>query len=284
MGATVSFAASSTTPQTVNVAITNDALDEANETFGLTLSNLVATGNVTLGAGAATGTIVDDDATPTLSITSPSAPEGNAGSSVMNFVVSLSAVSGQDVTFTRATADGSATTANNDYVAVTSALATIPAGQLSLTIPVTINGDTAFEGNETFSVNLTGITNATPGTLSGTGTIQEDDQQPTTTTITSDTPDPSVVGQPYPVNVTVAAQTSSPLGTVTISDGSASCGPITLTTGTSPNSSASCKVESLRRLAAMSVRRVGGRLRGLALGIPYLSPALDASGHCVRCH
>ena len=175
---------------------------------------------------------------------SPPAPEGNAGTSVMNFVVSLSAVSGQDVTFTRATADGSATTANNDYVAIGAALATIQAGQLSLTIPVTINGDTAFEGNETFSVNLTGITNATPGTLSGTGTIQEDDQQPTTTTITSDTPDPSVVGQPYPVNVTVAAQTSSPLGTVTISDGSASCGPVTLTTGASPNSSASCSLTS----------------------------------------
>ena len=184
---------------------------------------MIGVDTVLIGA-AATGTIVDDDATPTLSITSPSAPEGNAGTSVMNFVVSLSAISGQDVTFTRATADGSATTANNDYVAIGAALATIQAGQLSLTIPVTINGDTAFEGNETFSVNLTGITNATPGTLSGTGTIQEDDQQPTTTTITSDTPDPSVVGQPYPVNVTVAAQTSSPLGTVTISDGSASCG------------------------------------------------------------
>jgi hypothetical protein len=67
-----------------------------------------------------------------------------------------------------------------------------------------------FEGNETFSVNLTGITNATPGTLTGTGTIEDDDQQPTTTTITSDLPDPSVVGQPYTVNVTVAAQTTSP--------------------------------------------------------------------------
>ncbi len=242
--ATVSFAASSTTAQTVNVAINNDALDEPNETFGLTLSNLSATGNVTLGAGGATGTIVDDDATPTLSISSPSGPEGNAGSSVMNFVVSLSAISGQDVTFTRATADGSATTANNDYVAIGAAIATIPAGQLSLSIPVTINGDTAFEGNETFSVNLTAISNATPTSLTGAGTIQEDDQQPTITTITSDTPDPSVTGQAYMVNVTVAAQSASPLGTVTISDGSASCGPVTLAAGTSPNSSASCNLTS----------------------------------------
>jgi len=243
-GATVSFPASSAASQTVNVVIANDALDEDDETFTLTLSGLTATGNVTLGTAAATGTILDDDATPTLSITSPSQNEGNAGTSVMNFTVSLGAVSGRNVSFTRATADGTATVANNDYVAIAAGSLSIPAGQTSLTIPVTINGDTVFEGNETFSVNLTGITNATPGTLTGTGTLIEDDQQPTTTTITSDLPDPSVVGQPYTVNVTVAAVTTSPTGTVTISDGTASCGPVTLTATTAPNSTASCSLTS----------------------------------------
>ncbi|MBK8067590.1 MAG: Ig-like domain repeat protein [Rhodanobacteraceae bacterium] len=162
----------------------------------------------------------------------------------MTFTVSLSAVSGRDVSFTRATADGSATVADNDYVAIPSGSLTIPAGDSSLTIPVTINGNTTFEGNETFSVKLTGIANATPGMLTGTGTIEDDDQQPTTTTITSDLPDPSVVGQPYTVSVTVAAQTLSPSGTVTISDGSASCGPVTLTAGTAPNATASCALTS----------------------------------------
>ncbi len=247
-GATVSFPASSAASQTVNVVIANDALDEDDETFTLTLSGLTATGNVTLSSGTPTltagGTILDDDATPTLSITSPSQDEGNAGPSTMTFTVSLGAVSGRNVSFTRATADGSATVANNDYVAIASGSLSIPAGQTSLTIPVTINGDTVFEGNETFSVNLTGITNATPGTLTGTGTIVEDDQQPTTTTITSDLPDPTVVGQPYTVNVTVAAVTTSPTGTVTISDGSTSCGPVTLTAATAPNSTASCSLTS----------------------------------------
>ncbi len=243
-GATVTFPADSTTAQTVNVAITNDALDEDDESFSLTLSGLTATGNVTLGAPTATGTILDEDAAPTLSITSPSQNEGNAGTSTLNFVVSLSTVSGRDVSFTRATANGTATVANNDYVAIASGNLSIPAGQTSVTIPVTINGDAAFEGDESFSVNLTGITNATPATLTGTGTILEDDQQPTTTTITADLPDPSVVGQAYPVSVTVSAQTLSPSGTVTISDGSASCGPVTLTAGTAPNSTASCNLTS----------------------------------------
>ncbi len=53
-----------------------------------------------------------------------------------------------------------------------------------------------------------------------------------------------MVGQPYTVNVTVAAQTLSPTGTVTITDGSASCGPVTLTAGTAPNSTASCAITS----------------------------------------
>ena len=243
-GGTVTFAPNTTTSQTVNVTINNDALDEIDETYALTLSGLTATGAVTLGATTATGTILDDDPTPTLSVTSPSLAEGNSGTSTMNFVVTLGAVSGRAVTFNAATADGSATTANNDYVALASTPFTIAAGSTSVTIPVTINGDTPYEGNETFSLNLTGITNATPGTLTGTGTIVDDDQQPTTTTITGDTPDPTVTGEPYLVNVTVAAQTTSPLGTVTISDGSASCGPVTLTTGTAPNSSASCNLTS----------------------------------------
>ena len=46
--------------------------------------------------------------------------------------------------------------------------------------------------------------------------------------------------QRWRVAVTVAAVTSSPLGTVTISDGSASCGPVTLSTAAAPNSTASC--------------------------------------------
>ncbi|MCB1629770.1 MAG: Ig-like domain repeat protein, partial [Xanthomonadales bacterium] len=189
--------------------------------------------------------ITDNDPAPTISVSSPNQPEGNAGTSVMNFVVSLSAVSTLPVSFTYATADGSATVADSDYVALAPTAASIPAGQQTLTIPVTINGDTVFEGDETLSLVLTAITNATPSpTVSGTGTIAEDDQQPTNTTISSDLPDPSVVGQPYTVTVDVVGNSSSPLGTILISDGSASCGPVTLIAGTSPGSSASCDLTS----------------------------------------
>jgi hypothetical protein len=45
----------------------------------------------------------------------------------------------------------------------------------------------------------------------------------TTTTITGDSPDPSLVNQSYTVSATVGAASGTPPGTVTVSDGSASC-------------------------------------------------------------
>ena len=242
-GATLNFAGTAGETQSVTVQVTGETLFETSETFTVTLGT-PSVANVSASPASATGTISNDDTAPTLAITSPSQPEGNAGPSTMNFVVSQSAVSGLTTSFNAATADGSATVADNDYQALASTPFTIPAGQTSVTIPVTINGNSVFEGNETFSVNLTGITNATPGTLTGTGTIEDDDQQPTTTTITSDLPDPSVVGQPYLVSVNVAAVTTSPAGTVTISDGTASCGPVTLTAAAAPNATASCNLTS----------------------------------------
>lgn len=173
---TVTFPASSTTAQTVNVTIANDALDEDNENFTLTLSNPVATGTVTLGAAStATGTIEDDDALPVLSVANVSQAEGNA-INTLNFTVNLSPISGRDVSFTRDTTDGTAVSAgpNADFVAIPAGVVTIPAGQNSVTIPVTINGDSTFEGDESFMLNLSAPSNATPTNLSATGTLLED--------------------------------------------------------------------------------------------------------------
>jgi hypothetical protein len=242
-GGTVTFAPNSTTAQTVNVSITNDALDEDDEGFTLTLSNPVATGTVNLGTATATGSIQDDDALPVLSVANVSQPEGNSGTGTMTFMVNLTPVSGRAVSFTRATADGTAMVANNDYVALTAAAITIPAGQTSATIAVTTNGDTVFEGNESFSLNLSAVSNATPGNLSATGTLEDDDQQPTTTTISDDTPDPSLTGQGYLVSVTVQAASTSPTGTVNVSDGTDSC-VATLVAAVAPNSTGSCTLAS----------------------------------------
>jgi len=109
-----------------------------------------------------------------LSITNTSGPEGNGGTTSANFTVFLSPASGQQVTVDFATADGSATTADGDYQA-TSGTATFPPGSTSQPVSVTVNGDTQFEGNESFFVNLSNPVGATIGDAQGQGTIINDD-------------------------------------------------------------------------------------------------------------
>ena len=79
---------------------------------------------------------------------------------------------------TYSTADGTATLADGDYDQVTSALLTFNPGVTSQTASVTVNGDDVDELDETFTVNLSGATNATIGTAIGTGTITDDDPPP----------------------------------------------------------------------------------------------------------
>jgi len=110
---------------------------------------------------------------PTLTINDLTITEGAGGTSVANFTLSLSAASANTVTVNYATADNTAV-AGSDYAA-TSGTVTFTPGQQSRTVSVSINGDTTFEPNETFFVNLTSPTNATISDSQGVGTIVDDD-------------------------------------------------------------------------------------------------------------
>ena len=72
---TLSFPAGTTT-RTVTVPVIGDLLDEPNETFLVRLSNAVG---ALLADAQATGTIVDDDPPPVLSIDDVSVAEGETG-------------------------------------------------------------------------------------------------------------------------------------------------------------------------------------------------------------
>ncbi len=172
-GGTVNFT-NGQASNTFTVAICNDTLNEANETFNVTLSG--ATGGATVGAQAsAVVTITDDDAVPSIAITSPSPlPEGNSGTTSFTFNVNLSAASGQTVTVHYSTADGTAT-APSDYTAIPDTVLTFTPGQTNKQITVLVNGDTNVEPDENFFVNLSMPVNATISNAQGTGTIQNDD-------------------------------------------------------------------------------------------------------------
>jgi hypothetical protein len=165
------------TSTTITVVSLEDALDEADETFSLVLSSVV---NANVVDGTGVGTIVDDDPTPTLSINDPAAVAEGAN---VAFTVSLSAVSGRNVTVHWATSNGDGNgglddaVASADYTAASGTL-TIPAGSPSATITIATVNDGDKENAEVFTVTLSNPTNATiagGGGGTGTGTISASD-------------------------------------------------------------------------------------------------------------
>jgi uncharacterized protein len=116
---------------------------------------------------------------PTLSIDDVSVIEGDSGTTPAVFTVSLNAPApAGGVTFDIATEDGTATVADNDYIAKMLTGQTIAEGGQTYTFEVLVVGDTNIEPNETFFVNVTNITGAWPGKTQGVGTILNDDFAP----------------------------------------------------------------------------------------------------------
>ena len=155
------------TEQTITVSLLDDALDEADETFTIALSN---PSNATLDDAEAIGTITDNDAAPALTIADAQAAEGDRE---ITFAVTLGAVSGLEVTVDWTTADGTAI-AGSDYVAAEGSLTFAP-GQTEATIAVVVFNDALDEGTETLTVALSNPTNATIANDTATGTITDDD-------------------------------------------------------------------------------------------------------------
>jgi hypothetical protein len=111
-----------------------------------------------------------------LSIDNVTHSEGDGGGTTYTFTVSLSGpapVGG--VTYNISTQDDSATLADNDYQQLNLVGESIPESSQSKTYNITINGDTNFETNEAFFVNVAVISGATLADGQGVGTINNDD-------------------------------------------------------------------------------------------------------------
>ena len=148
--------------KTVEVTTVADALDEAEETLQLDLTN--AQGS-TISVASATGRIDDDDPPPSVSVRGGSAPEGGA----VQFVVSLSTESGRPVGVNYASVDGTAVS-GDDYEPVSARLQFEP-GDLSKTVSVAVLEDDLDDSPETFELQLSDAVNASIGTGSAAGTI-----------------------------------------------------------------------------------------------------------------
>lgn len=118
-----------------------------------------------------------EDVFPTLAVSDAVVQEGDAGTTTAWFQVKLSAPQTEPVLVDYATADSTATIADNDY-ADTHATLTFPAGATTEWITVPVNGDTQIEPDEYFKLVLSNPVRADV-TNYGVGTIQDDDTRRT---------------------------------------------------------------------------------------------------------
>ncbi|OCY13638.1 MAG: calcium-binding protein [Microcystis aeruginosa CACIAM 03] len=233
----VTFAAGSATA-TVTVDPTPDTTVEPDETVILTLA--AGTGYTVGTTTPVTGTINNDDSA-SISINDVTVSEGNSGTTNAVFTVTLSNPVDTSVTLNYATANGTATTADNDYTAIATTPLTFNVGETSKTITVAVNGDTKVENNETFFVNLSNLQangrNVTITDNQGQGTINDDDSTVTSQlsinditvvegqnsnailTVTVNNPNSQPISVNYttaPINATANVDYTSQTGTLTI--------------------------------------------------------------------
>src|SRR5438067_1922196 len=90
-----------------------------------------------------------------ISISDVSLAEGDAGLTAFTFHVTLDQADAVNpITVHYATADGTATIADSDYIAKADTILTFDPGDTDKTITVFVRGDTKVEQNETFTVDL----------------------------------------------------------------------------------------------------------------------------------
>ncbi len=221
-------------------------------TWAATNGNLSSTQATVQAAGTATGSFqatsagtaiisskVDNDNTAPASsnVLSLTVNKANTTAAILNgaSLASVASVTGEPVTVTYSVtgAFGNSPTAPTGNVTVSdgtdSCTASVATGQCNVTFRTV--------GAKTITATYAGDANfnASPASASASHTVNKAD---TTTTITSDAPDPSVTGQTVTFNVTVAAVApgaavapTTITGTVVVSDGGTNTCNVTLTAG-----------------------------------------------------
>lgn len=160
--------------QTITLTVAGDTGEERDETFSVELSN-PANAVISGAGGTANGTITNDDF-PTLSISGPaSITEGSSGTKTYTFNVTRTS-SFMESTVEWTLEHGS--TNGSDFTGATSGTIRFFPNETAGQITLTVEGDTAVEPDETFTIVLSNPTNAViVGTGRANGTITNDDTQ-----------------------------------------------------------------------------------------------------------
>ena len=138
-----------TSSVTITVDIIDDTSDEPEEAFTVELSGAPA--DITLDPATAIVTIIDDDPTPTatLSTASLKVEEGQDAS----FMIRLLGMSAEDLEFTLTRVSGTAS--EGDDYSLSATQIEIEAGMLAAVVTITVLSDTIYELTETVQFELT---------------------------------------------------------------------------------------------------------------------------------
>lgn len=160
---------------TFTVQVNGDLKYEPDESLYVTLSDPV---NALISNATGIGAIQNDDQRPQLTIDDVALDEGNSGTTVFRFTLTLSNPSSETITVDAATSDGTATLSDADYQERPASPVTFNPGEVSKTVDINVNGDLKFETDETFHVDLSNPVNASILDGVGDGTIRNDDRLP----------------------------------------------------------------------------------------------------------
>src|SRR5207249_2321673 len=190
------------TAKPITVPVNGDMVDENDETFAVNLSNST---NATLSTATGTGTIIDDDSPPTVTLTLSGSPMAEAGG-VATVTATLGWPSAQTVTVNLAFS-GTATLTNDYTASGTSIL--IPPGSTSGSITLAAVQDSIDELDETIVVDISTVTNGIEsGTQQVTAVIADDDGP--TISINNVTVTEGNTGQTVNANFSVTLSAASP--------------------------------------------------------------------------
>ncbi|MBK8285883.1 MAG: DUF11 domain-containing protein [Ahniella sp.] len=193
----------------------------ANATGNLVNTATVTSGRTDLTPADNTDTDNDPIIRVQLAVGGASVVEGTGGLTQLVFNVTATPTPLVETEVDYATITGTAA-AGVDYTSVSGTL-TFPAGTASRVVRVNVAPDAEVESDETVVLTLSNPNGAGITAATAIGTIINDDAFGTTTSISSHTPNPSEIAEPYTVTVQVRSGTQSPLGTVVISEGLGEC-------------------------------------------------------------
>lgn len=179
------------------VEVSGDSTVEPDETFTVTLSN---PNGVALGTTTTTAIIRNDDTALSIAALDATKAEGNSGSTAYTFEVTRAGnIEGNSTASYAVTGTGANPADAADFGGtLPSDTVSFAPGETRKVITINVSGDSTLEGNETFGVTLTNLRYAPIATANATGTIINDDIEPTRRlAIVSDGVSRDVEMQPY---------------------------------------------------------------------------------------